>query len=127
MQLLWVAVGGAIGATARYLLGGLIHRFTSPFFPYGTLTVNLVGCFLFGIVIGLADERFVIGPTGRVFLLIGVLGGFTTFSTYTYETLQLLRDGELGRALVNMGGQVVGGLVVLWAAYVGVRAIAQVP
>ena len=116
---LLVALGGAIGSVARYLLAGAVHRFTSPYFPYGTFVVNVAGCLLFGIIFALGEERFVIGPPLRAFLLIGVLGGFTTFSSFTFETFQLLRDGELLLAGVNAVGQVVIGLVAFW---IGVTA-----
>ena len=127
MRLLLIAAGGALGTTARYQLGGAVQQLTSPYFPYGTFAVNVLGCMLFGVVAGLADERFVVGPTGRAFLLIGVIGGFTTFSSYTFETLQLVRAAEIARAVVNMAGQVVGGLVALWAAYAVTRALVAVP
>ena len=117
MHLLLIGIGGALGAIARYALAGLVHRFTSPFFPYGTVAVNLVGCLCFGLIVGLADERFVIGPTGRAFVLIGLIGGFTTFSSYTFETFELLRAGDVARAMANAGGQVIGGLIALWAGY----------
>ena len=123
MNVLLVALGGAIGASARYLLGGFVHEFTRADFPYGTFVVNMVGCMLFGAVAGVADERFVVGPSTRTFLLIGVLGGFTTFSSYTFETFGLLRDEEYLRALVNAGGQVVIGLLGLWVGYVGARLL----
>jgi len=85
--------------------------------------VNVLGCLAFGVIMGAARQRFVLGPSERAFLLIGVLGGFTTFSTFTYETFALLQDGEIVRALVNTGGQVVCGLVALWAGYVMVGAL----
>lgn len=112
-----------LGSVARYLLQGLVHRYTSPFFPYGTFAVNVLGCLAFGIVAGLAEERFAIGSTGRVFLLIGLLGGFTTFSTFTFETFELLRDGQGVRAALNVVGQVTLGMAALWAGYVAARAV----
>lgn len=122
MAYLWIAIGGAIGASARYLVGGIVHRFAPPFFPWGTFTVNLVGCLVFGVVAGLAEHRFVVGPVGRAFVMIGILGGFTTFSSFTFETFELLRDGQVGRAAFNVAGQVVLGLVGLWAGFVLTRA-----
>jgi CrcB protein len=101
----------------------MVQRATSPFFPYGTFVVNVTGCLVFGIIMGAARQRFVLGPSARAFLLIGILGGFTTFSTFTYETFALLQDGQLIRALVNAGGQVVCGLAALWAGYVMVAAL----
>jgi len=121
MHVLLIALGGSIGAVARYGLSGLVQRFTSPYFPFGTFTVNIVGCLVFGILAGIAEQRFALGPQARAFLLIGVLGGFTTFSSFTYETFQLLRDAEIARAALNAFGQVIVGLVALWAGFVVAR------
>lgn len=118
MQLLLIALGGALGSVCRYGLSTVVQRLSSPFFPYGTFAVNVLGCLVFGVIMGAARQRFVLGPPERAFLLIGILGGFTTFSTFTYETFALLQDGEFGRALLNAGGQVVCGLIALWAGYV---------
>lgn len=123
MQLLLIALGGAIGSVCRYGLSTIVQRSTSPFFPYGTFTVNVLGCLVFGIIMGAARERFVLGPSERAFLLIGILGGFTTFSTFGYETFALLQDGEFVRAAANAIGQVVFGLVALWAGYTIVAAL----
>jgi CrcB protein len=119
----WVAAGGAIGSAARYILAGLVHRYTSAFFPYGTFTVNMVGCLLFGVIFGLTEQRFVISPTLRAFLLIGILGGFTTFSSYAFESFQLIRDAQYLRASVNVVGQAVLGLACFWLGYLANRVI----
>jgi CrcB protein len=113
----WVAAGGAIGSASRYLLAGLVHRFTSAFFPYGTFAVNTLGCLLFGVIFGLTEQRFAVSPAIRAFLLIGVLGGFTTFSSYAFESFQLMRDAQYLRASINVAGQVVVGLVCFWLGY----------
>jgi len=113
----WIALGGAVGSVARYALAGLVQRYTSPYFPYGTFAVNIVGCLVFGIIFGLTEQRFAISPAMRAFLLIGVLGGFTTFSSYTFESFQLIRDAEFLRASVNAAGQVLLGLVFFWVGY----------
>lgn len=123
MQLILVAVGGALGSVGRYALSTAVQRFSSPFFPYGTFVVNVLGCLVFGIIMGAARERFVLGPSERAFLLIGILGGFTTFSTFSYETFALLQDGEFARAFVNAVGQLICGLVALWAGYAAVAAL----
>jgi CrcB protein len=123
LRLLLVAAGGALGALARYALAGLVHRLSPPFFPYGTFAVNIVGCLLFGVVAGLDEVRSVVGPSGRTFVLIGLLGGFTTFSTYTFETFELLRDGQVGRAMLNVGGQVLGGMFALWVGHTAARMV----
>ena len=121
MNVLLVALGGSIGAVARYGLGGLVQRFTTPYFPFGTFVVNVAGCFVFGILAGVAEHRFALGPQARAFLLIGILGGFTTFSSFTYETFQLLRDAEIMRASLNAGGQLVVGLIAMWLGFVLAR------
>ncbi len=121
MNVFLVGVGGALGAVARYGLGGLVHRYTSPHFPYGTFVVNVSGCLVFGVLAGLAEQRFVLGPQARAFLLIGILGGFTTFSSFTFESFQLLRDAEYARAIANVAGQVLVGLIALWAGFVVAR------
>ncbi len=123
MKYLLVAAGGALGSVARYALDGLIFRLASPFFPSGTFVVNAVGCLLFGLIIGLAEARSLLTPTGRLFLLIGLLGGFTTFSTFTFETFQLVRGGEYARGAMNAAGQVIVGYLVMWAGFIAGRAI----
>jgi fluoride exporter len=123
VQLLLIALGGALGSVCRYGLATLVQRLSSPFFPYGTFAVNVAGCLVFGIIVGAARERFVLGPPERAFLLIGILGGFTTFSTFTYETFTLLQDGQLVRAFANVAGQVVCGLAALWLGYAAVAAL----
>jgi CrcB protein len=117
MRLALIAIGGAIGSLSRYALDGLVYRFAPATFPYGTFAVNLTGCLVFGLIIGQAEQRFAVGSPARSFCLIGVLGAFTTFSTYTFETFGLLRDGQFTRAMVNAFGQLVGGLIALWAGY----------
>ena len=123
MQVILIAAGGALGSVCRYLLATAVQRYSSPFFPYGTFVVNVLGCLIFGVIMGAARQRFVLGPSERAFLLIGILGGFTTFSTFTYETFALLQDGEFVRACANGVGQLVCGLVALWAGYAAVAAL----
>ena len=123
VNLISVGVGGAIGAMARYLLGGAVHRWIPGFFPYGTFVVNIVGCLVFGVIVGLAESRFVVGPGARAFLLVGVLGGFTTFSSFTFETFELVRSGQVLAAGMNVIGQVAIGFVALWAGFGAGRAL----
>jgi CrcB protein len=120
--LLLVGLGGFLGSASRYLLGGWIHR-AMPLttFPVGTLAVNAVGCLAIGWIGGLAEGRQLFGADLRVFLMIGVLGGFTTFSSFAFETLALARDAEFGRAFANVAAQVVLGLAAAWAGYAGAR------
>jgi CrcB protein len=102
-----VLVGGALGSGARYLISlWLLERFGSGF-PWGTLTVNVAGSFLIGLIATLADEQTVVGPPARVFLVVGVLGGFTTFSSFSLETLRLLEHDGAGMAVLNVAGNSV--------------------
>ena len=121
--MLLVALGGALGAVARYTLSGLVHRIASPFFPWGTLVVNLAGCALFGAIAGVAESRGAVGPEARAFLLIGVLGGFTTFSSFAFETVELLRAGNAAAAAGNVAGQVVLGLGGFWGGLTLARLV----
>lgn len=113
-----VGSGGFIGALARYGLSGLVHR-QVPFatFPYGTVAVNLMGCCAIGVIAGLAESRQLFGPEFRTFALIGLLGGFTTFSTFGYETFAMLRDAEYLRVAANVGVHVILGLALVWLGY----------
>lgn len=108
-KLLWIALGGACGTLARYGLGGAIQRLLGPGFPWGTAAVNIIGCFLCGIVWVLAIERGNFSPEMRTALLVGFMGAFTTFSTFVSETGQLLADAELLIGLGNVAFQVVAG------------------
>jgi len=104
-----VAAGGAAGAVGRYLLGAWIAARVGPAFPWSTFVINVSGSFLIGIVLGLATEG-VLSAEARLFLAVGVLGGYTTFSTFSYETLELLADGTIGAFLLNVLGQLAAGL-----------------
>lgn len=105
---LLVAAGGVIGAVSRYWLSGAVSRLSSGRFPYGTLVVNLVGCLLIGFIMTLALERFSWSPEWRVFLVVGILGSFTTFSAFSYETMSLLREGAYLLGAVNVGASLAG-------------------
>jgi len=114
-----VGSGGFIGAICRYGLSGFVQRnATLAAFPYGTLAVNLVGCLVIGVVVGLVDSRQMFGPEVRLFVLIGLLGGFTTYSTFGYETFALLRDADYLRAAGNVVIHVILGLALVWIGYV---------
>jgi CrcB protein len=110
-RLFWICLGGAAGSGARYLLSGWVLGVTGSTFPYGTLAVNLLGSFLLGALmqIGLTTEWM--SPAVRLGLTTGVMGGFTTYSTFSYETTRLLQDGAWGSAALNVGGTVLGCLV----------------
>jgi len=114
LNLLLVALGGAFGSVARYALSTFVLRASGTLFPLGTFAVNLLGCLVFGVITGAAEQRVALTPASRAFLLVGVLGGFTTFSSYAFESFALLRDGQLLPAAVNIVGQVVAGLAGVW-------------
>jgi CrcB protein len=118
LNALLVGSAGFLGAVSRYAVGGAVHRvFPQATFPVGTLSVNLLGCFLVGALAGLADSRHLFTPELRAFVFIGLLGGFTTFSTFGYETVTLARGGEALRAVANVGAHVVVGLTLVWFGY----------
>jgi len=110
-KLLWLAAAGGLGTLARYGLSGFVQRLHQTTFPWGTLSVNALGCLLFGVVWALAEERLVIGGETRLVLLVGFMGGFTTFSTYAFETSAMLRDTEWALAAANLAAQNVLGVV----------------
>jgi CrcB protein len=97
-MLFYVAIGGALGGVSRYLLGGLVQRMLDTTFPAGTLFVNISGSFLLGAILRYALDTPSLTPEVRAFLTIGFCGGYTTFSTFSYETVALLKDGEWTRA-----------------------------
>jgi len=101
VKILFILVGGALGTLARYGVSGWAHQKVNNIFPIGTLTVNLIGSLLIGLLWGMA-ENTTMSPNVRTFLFVGILGGFTTFSTYSLETLNLLRDGEVKMAMINL-------------------------
>ena len=115
MNILLVALGGAFGSVSRYLLGTWIQSVSRSIdFPYGTLTVNLIGYFVIGFLSQLAETRGVFTSETRAFVFIGILGGFTTFSSFGNDTINLLRDGETFNALANVGANVILGLLLVW-------------
>lgn len=115
MKWIGLASGGILGTFARYLLAGAVYRAWGASFPYGTLIVNLTGCFLIGFLTILSEEKFLLGPAARVFLMIGFCGAYTTFSTFILETANLMRDGENFRAFMNVALSVLVGFLALRA------------
>lgn len=115
MKYLLIFLGGGIGAALRYWMQGVVYGRTGADFPYGTLAVNVLGCLLIGFLMVSLEERFLAIPSLRLFLTIGILGGFTTFSSFSYETLTLVRDGEVVRAFANVGFTVISCLSATWA------------
>lgn len=121
-QMMAIAAGGAIGALLRYWTSLAVHSRLGSGFPYGTLMVNVLGSLLMGFLYIWLIERIAAGATLRAFLLIGVLGAFTTFSTFSMETLNLVEGGQLGKALLNV---VISVTVCMTAAALGVFAARQ--
>jgi len=113
-RLLAVAAGGAVGALARYGLTAAVHTVVDRGFPWGTLAVNLLGSFAMGLLYVLLLERSAAGPETRALLLTGFLGAFTTFSTFSVETLNLLEAGSAGRAAANVAVSIAACLAAAW-------------
>jgi CrcB protein len=121
-RILLVMAGGALGSGARYALSSAVQARTGTLFPSGTFAVNLIGCVIFGVVVGLATRPSVIGDDARVFLLAGICGGFTTFSSFGFDTVELIRAGQPALAAANVALQVVLGAGGLWAGMTLARA-----
>ncbi len=117
-EILWVGLGGFVGANARYLLGLWVATRYGTTFPLGTFIINITGSFILGLIMGLLDTH-VLAPAVRLALGIGFVGAYTTFSTFTYETLRLIESGSLLLATVNVAGSVAVGLL---AAITGLAA-----
>ncbi len=121
-QLALIAVGGSLGALARYGVSTLVYHLAGETFPWGTLLVNLSGSFLIGMFLELFDTA-VVPPVWRSFFTIGFLGAYTTFSTYTLETVNLLRDGELRLAAVNVLASNIAGIIFVLAGIASARLV----
>jgi fluoride exporter len=115
----WIAVGSALGGMARYGCSGLAARLIGETFPWGTLIVNIVGSFVIGFFATLTgpDGRVYMGSTTRQFVMLGFCGGYTTFSSFSLQTLNLINDGEWVRAGANIGGSVLLCLLAVWAGH----------
>lgn len=118
MRILLLVIFGAAGTLARYGLQGLVQYRTGPGFPSGTLVVNLTGCFLLGLVGQFALHRLAFPPEWRIGITLGFFGAFTTFSTFGWETVKMLEDGEWLKAALYVGASVIGGVL---AALMGMR------
>lgn len=122
---LWLALGGAIGSLARFGVSGLVTHHFGGAFPWGTLVINVTGSFLIGFIATFTDPdgRFTLNSTARYFLMTGVLGGFTTFSAFSLQTLDLARDGEWLRAGANSVGSLVLCLAAVWLGHLAAVAL----
>jgi CrcB protein len=122
-MLLYVAIGSALGGVGRYLLGGLVQRVLDTTFPAGTLLINITGSFLLGAILRYAVETPTLTPEARAFLTIGLCGGYTTFSTFSYETVALLKDGEWGWAGTYVAASVLLSLLGMLLGFALAREI----
>lgn len=124
IKLLLIGAGGFIGSVLRYLVSGLAQTLSqSMAFPSGTLAVNVLGCFCIGFLSHLFAARSFISADLQAFLVVGILGGFTTFSAFGNETMNLFREGEATLALMNVGAQLLLGLGSVWLGYTLAHAI----
>ena len=114
-NILLVGAGGFIGSVLRYLVSGWFQQASkSVGFPFGTLAVNVIGCFIIGFLAQLAESRGVFASESRLFVFVGILGGFTTFSSFGNETINLARDSQMMNAFANVGANLVIGLFAVW-------------
>ena len=116
---IWVAIGGALGTTARYWLSGVVARLIGETFPWGTLVINISGSFVIGFFAAFTgpDGRVFVGSTARQFVMVGLCGGFTTFSSFSLQTLNLMNDGEWVRAGGNVVLSVALCLIAVWGGF----------
>lgn len=115
VNVLFIALGGAAGSLSRYALGLAVQHWLPTQFPLGTMVVNLLGCFLFGVVAGLVERGNLVSPAAEMGLLVGFLGAFTTFSTFAFHNTQMLYDGRLAWFAANILVQNVAGIAALFA------------
>lgn len=123
MRAVWVGLAGFLGAVLRYWLDGVVSRLSGAGFPWGTLVVNVSGCFLVGLLTTVLTERLLPHPTVRIAVTVGFVGAYTTFSTFAYESLRQIQDGALGLATANIVGSVVIGVAAAWTGVVVGRAV----
>jgi CrcB protein len=116
-------LGGFLGAVSRFWIGGLVYDRMGTRFPYGTFVVNCTGCFLLGIAMAILTERTHLSPNWRYFIPIGFIGGYTTFSSFEYETLMAMRDGALMTGFLNIGLSVGLGFFCVWVGMMCGRAV----
>lgn len=117
-KILLAGAGGFAGAISRYIITEVSYRlFENPYFPYGTLAANIIGCFFIGLLGGISETRQIFSPEIRALIFIGFLGGFTTFSTFGYEIFNFARDGQMVQALVNLSVHLILGFGAVWLGF----------
>jgi CrcB protein len=125
LSYIWVSIGGAIGSAGRFWISGVVAQRCGQTFPYGTLTVNVTGSFIIGLFAALTDPegRWLVSPSFREFFMIGVCGGYTTFSSFSLQTLSLAQDGEWLRAAANAVASFAFCLLAVWLGHISVWMI----
>jgi CrcB protein len=123
MKILVVAAGGSIGAVSRYLVSTWAAERFGANFPYGTLIVNVIGCFIIGMFMTMTTERFIVNPYWRLLITVGFVGGLTTFSSFSYETFRLLEDADMIMALYNIILNLILGFLATWIGIGAARMI----
>jgi CrcB protein len=118
-----IAVGGAIGAIARFLIGTYVGQRMGARFPYGTFVINLSGSFLVGFIMSVLTDRTQLNPNWRYFIPIGFIGAYTTFSTFEYETLRAVQDGQMAAGTLNVLLSVTVGFVMVWLGVLAGKAL----
>jgi fluoride exporter len=113
-KFLFIGLGGFLGSIGRYWFSTLVYKWLGESFPYGTLSVNIIGSFIIGLFMTMLDERFLAQPELRLFLVVGLLGGFTTFSSFSFETVALLKAGNFLYAAANVFVSVAVCLIFTW-------------
>lgn len=115
VKILIIGSGGFVGSVLRFLISGFVQRISNWItFPIGTLTVNLIGCFIFGLLIQIAESHNIFSGEASMFVFVGFLGGFTTFSTFSNESINLMRAGENASAFISLSVHIVFGLGAIW-------------
>jgi CrcB protein len=127
MTYLWIALGGALGTVARFAVSGAFARLVGETFPWGTVVVNISGCFVIGVLATVTgpDGRVVVAPDLRQFMLIGFCGGYTTFSSFSLQTLNLIRNGEMMSAAGNTAISFAACMLAVWVGAIAGQAFNQ--
>ncbi|HVJ36155.1 MAG TPA: fluoride efflux transporter CrcB [Terriglobia bacterium] len=127
MAYLYIALGSALGGMARYWCSGFVAARAGETFPWGTVLINIIGSFVIGFFATFSgpDSRYLISTNARQFVMVGLCGGYTTFSSFSLQTLNLIRDGEMGAATANIGVSVVLCLLAVWLGHLAAAAFNQ--